>query len=103
MPPEDAIERIWLSGSDQCQPQDNRAQHIVCLPLAFASGCVSAINESAYGPFCPVLRIDVFASTGAGAAHLSDNILFDFDVMRHIRGLGVEAAGRQHPQTGGDE
>src|SRR5262245_38339792 len=50
--------------------------------------------------FRPILRIDGSASARTDAAHLQDSIFFDFDIMRHIRGLGVEAAGWQDLQVG---
>jgi hypothetical protein len=47
-----------------------------------------------------VERIDKLAPAGAGAAHLQDGVFLDLDEMRHIGGLGVEAAGWQDFQLG---
>src|SRR5215510_13071740 len=71
--------------------------------FAIASGRVSAIKGRAMVLFRPVLRIDEFASARPDAAHLQDSLFFDFNVVRHIRGLGIEAAGRQDLQIGGVE
>src|SRR6266852_1018714 len=50
-----------------------------------------------------VLRIDELASARPGAAYLQHDILFYFDEVRHVRGLGEEASGGESLQRGGIE
>src|ERR1700704_6480312 len=45
-------------------------------------------------------RNDKFAAARAHAAHLQDGVFLDFDVVRNISWLGVEATGRQDLQLG---
>jgi hypothetical protein len=58
----------------------------------------TSLREDFY--FGIVGRIDEVAPAGTCTAHLQDGVFLDFDVMRNIGGLGVEAAGWQDLQLG---
>src|SRR5260370_24396995 len=72
--------------------------------LGVSVDCQKQSSRSASHSLLRAVRLaDEASSAGSRAAHLQNRLFLDLDVVRHVGGLGVEAASRQDLELVGVE